>query len=325
MGTVGKELRAARLRRGEDLATVSRALKICRIHLNALEEDQFEALPGRTYAVGFVRSYAEHLGLDAPAAVERFKQEIVGRSDGTYQVTLVPDTDERRLPLGWIVMAVVLVAIVAYAGYHLTMSADTLLRQPVTPVPARIAPRPPATTFVRPAPPRQSAAARTAPTILQADAKARPGQVSAAVSQASPAGQHVAAPPTTVASPPGATGPATPSPNPQVAALPKGQEYGIKNTDARIILHAKASTRVLVQGPDGKVFINRILSPGDSFRVPDEAGLTLTTPNGGAVALELDGQDMGVAGKDGQVMEGLPLDPQTVMDRFNQDSPGQGG
>src|ERR1700735_3250358 len=79
--TVGQDLRAARLRRGDDLATVSRSLKIRKDHLEAVEEDDLEALPGRTYAIGFVRSYATYLGLDTTATVERFKQEISGRLD----------------------------------------------------------------------------------------------------------------------------------------------------------------------------------------------------------------------------------------------------
>ena len=66
--TVGQDLRDARLRRGEDLATVSRALKIRKDHLEALEEDRLEDLPGKTYAIGFVRSYARHLGLDDAGA-----------------------------------------------------------------------------------------------------------------------------------------------------------------------------------------------------------------------------------------------------------------
>src|ERR1700741_208059 len=79
--TVGQDLRAARLRRGDDLATVSKALKIRKDHLEALEEDGLESLPGRTYAVGFVRTYADYLGLDAAQSVERFKAQIAGRSD----------------------------------------------------------------------------------------------------------------------------------------------------------------------------------------------------------------------------------------------------
>ncbi len=73
--TVGQDLRAARLRRGDDLATVSRALKIRKDHLEALEEDRIDSLPGKTYAIGFIRTYSQYLGLDANAFVERFKQE----------------------------------------------------------------------------------------------------------------------------------------------------------------------------------------------------------------------------------------------------------
>src|SRR3954470_21493988 len=79
--TVGQDLRAARLKRGDEIAQVSRALKIRKDHLEALEEDRLEDLPGKTYAIGFVRSYARHLGLDAAEYVERFKQDISGRPD----------------------------------------------------------------------------------------------------------------------------------------------------------------------------------------------------------------------------------------------------
>src|ERR1700752_5448554 len=79
--TVGQDLRAARLRRGDEIAQVSGALKIRKDHLEALENDRLEDLPGKTYAIGFVRSYARHLGLDAAAYVERFKRDISGRAE----------------------------------------------------------------------------------------------------------------------------------------------------------------------------------------------------------------------------------------------------
>src|SRR5215469_8526383 len=93
--TVGQDLRAARLRRGDDLATVSRALKIRKDHLEALEEDRFEALPGKAYAVGFVRSYADYLGLDPLQCVERFKGEIAGRTE-TQPTAVLRPTPNRR-------------------------------------------------------------------------------------------------------------------------------------------------------------------------------------------------------------------------------------
>src|ERR1700743_2974167 len=95
LDTVGQELRAARLRRGDDLATVSRSLKIRKDHLEAVEEDKLENLPGKTYARGLLRSYAGYLGLDAAEMVERYKQEISGRID-EHMPTVAPMPDERR-------------------------------------------------------------------------------------------------------------------------------------------------------------------------------------------------------------------------------------
>src|SRR5215472_8647096 len=66
---VGQDLRAARLTRGEDLSHVSHALRIGKNYLEALESDCPQKLPGRTYAIGFVRAYANYLGLDAPSLV----------------------------------------------------------------------------------------------------------------------------------------------------------------------------------------------------------------------------------------------------------------
>ncbi len=87
------------------------------------------------------------------------------------------------------------------------------------------------------------------------------------------------------------------------------------------MLRATAPTRVLVQGPDGRVYLNRVLQPGDSYRVPDRVGLSLTATDGGALGVELDGQQVGRAGKPGQMTEALSLDPQAVVDRQNGNNP----
>ena len=84
-----------------------------------------------------------------------------------------------------------------------------------------------------------------------------------------------------------------------------------------MLLRAIATTKVLVEGSDGTIFINRTLSPGDTYRVPDLVGLTLTTPNAGALQIELDGQMMGLAGHSKEIAEALSLDPQAIVDRSN--------
>ncbi|MBV9419072.1 MAG: helix-turn-helix domain-containing protein, partial [Alphaproteobacteria bacterium] len=146
--TVGQDLRAARLRRGEDLATVAKALKIRKDHLEAIEEDRLDSLPGRTYAVGFVRSYATYLGLDTAQCVERFKAEIAGRTDAENQpqVQVIDEDDQRRLPQGWKIIAVVVVLLMLYGAYWVLTSTSTSIPVPQPPqstnAPA-LAPAPP--------------------------------------------------------------------------------------------------------------------------------------------------------------------------------------
>lgn len=300
--TVGQDLRAARLRRGDDLASVSRALKIRKDHLEALEEDRFEQLPGRAYAIGFIRSYADYLGIDPVQSVERFKLEIAGRgSDALPAATLSSVEEERQLPHGWIIIAAVVVLLVGYGVYRLAVSADSLVNQPVAAVPQQFAPKP-AKIAAKPA--AKAAAQSINPSALPPPA--------AAVTVPPPQGAANSA-----AAVPGQT-PA----QQQAAPLPAGQVYGANNKNARVVLRIKQATRILVEGPDGKIFINRALNPGDTYNVPLIDGITLTAQNGNAVELDLDGQAMGTASKTNDAVEALPLDPQGVADHANDGNAG---
>jgi cytoskeleton protein RodZ len=103
-----------------------------------------------------------------------------------------------------------------------------------------------------------------------------------------------------------------------------GETFGAQNHNARVVLRAHALAHVLVEGPGGKVYMNRLLHPGDVYRVPNLVGLSLTTPEGSAVFLELDGQDMGAAGKSGRIAEALSLDPKAIAERRGAGSSGTG-
>lgn len=75
---VGDILKRARLHYALQLEDVEAALRIRASQLAALEEGQPEKLPGRVYAIGFVRAYAEFLGLDGDKMVHLFKAQMVG-------------------------------------------------------------------------------------------------------------------------------------------------------------------------------------------------------------------------------------------------------
>ena len=303
--TVGQDLRAARIRRGDDLAAVSRSLKIRKDHLDALEGDRLEDLPGRTYAIGFVRSYARYLGLDVNALVERFKAEISGRGDDhALPSNTLHDDDARRLPQGWRILAGVIGVALIWGVWHIFFSArDTAPPVPPPPTLAHITEAP------KPAPPASSAPATESTPSPSVTTPLPPPQQAAAPAQTSPAKPNVASLATSTQA---AAVPAVPG------AAQSNQVYGQQNREgARVVLRARAATRITVKGPDGKLWINRDLAPGEVYYVPNLPGLTLAVSNAGAVEASIDGKSLGRLGSDSQVLGRVSLDPQSLADRFN--------
>jgi cytoskeleton protein RodZ len=309
--TVGQELRAGRLRRGDDLATVSRDLKIRKDHLEAVEEDRLENLPGRTYAIGFVRSYAGYLGLDATEVVERYKQEISGRHDDHMQTVAPMPDEQRRLPQGWRFVAGIVVLAVGYGVWHL-LSAGSAPQ--AVPPPPSLAPPKAAAVATPPAPAAAEQAATPSPAIdssAAADAPVPPPAASAAAPVATPQPSATPSPAQTeAAAPPAAATSDTASAAPIV--------YGKSNNNPRVVLKARNDTHITVRGANGTVYINRNLKTGDTYQLPNAVGLTLSTTDAGAVELDLDGQAIGVAGGVQQNAENVSLDPQAIVDRFHR-------
>jgi cytoskeleton protein RodZ len=87
-GHIGDTLREAREARDLTVENVSDELMIRRFYLEALEQGNFKDLPERVYATGFVRSYAQFVGLDPEAASEQFKRDAYGSRVANYRVEL---------------------------------------------------------------------------------------------------------------------------------------------------------------------------------------------------------------------------------------------
>ena len=81
MFEIGNSLREARVRRGVDFAQAEVATKIRGKYLRALEDEQFALLPAQTYVKGFLRTYAEYLGLDGQLYVDEFNSRYVTGTD----------------------------------------------------------------------------------------------------------------------------------------------------------------------------------------------------------------------------------------------------
>lgn len=138
---VGQLLRETREKAGLDLADVARVLRISQRYLEALEDGRNADLPGATYAIGFVRSYAEHLHLDGEEIVRRYKAQAEGVGAKTDLVFPKPIPDS-GVPGAAVLGLGVIVAAVAYGvWYWNSMQADVAIDR-VEPVPEHLAAAP---------------------------------------------------------------------------------------------------------------------------------------------------------------------------------------
>lgn len=138
---VGQLLRETREKVGLDLADVARVLRISQRYLEALEDGRNADLPGATYAIGFVRSYAEHLHLDGEEIVRRYKAQAEGVGAKTDLVFPKPIPDS-GVPGAAVLGLGVIVAAVAYGvWYWNSMQTDVAIDR-VEPVPEHLAAAP---------------------------------------------------------------------------------------------------------------------------------------------------------------------------------------
>jgi cytoskeletal protein RodZ len=72
MFEIGNSLREARTRKGLDFPELEEGTKIRAKYLRALEDEAFETLPSATYVKGFLRTYADYLGLDGQLYVDEY-------------------------------------------------------------------------------------------------------------------------------------------------------------------------------------------------------------------------------------------------------------
>jgi transcriptional regulator with XRE-family HTH domain len=113
MADIGATLREARMRQRIDISEIESETKIRAKYLRALENEEWDLLPGPTYVKSFLRTYAEALGLDGKLLIEEYKLRHERLSDVEMQPIRPPGAREPRRRRrvgsgrGWAVLAVV--------------------------------------------------------------------------------------------------------------------------------------------------------------------------------------------------------------------------
>jgi cytoskeleton protein RodZ len=259
---VGASLREVRERLGWKLPDVAASLRIREAYLDAIERGELDLLPGFAYQNGFVRSYAQVLGLDPEEILRRFHAEGLGLAP-KEELRLLAPVPDHGVPSGAIVLIGVVVLLIGYGIWYHHSAHESRLAAAVPAVPAQLAPLalPPA----KPTPPL--------PTVTA----------------------NLPAPAVTAAIPAPALAPSL-AQNP---ALP---------TTGQAIL-ATSDTWVEVNDASGNILFSRLLHAGDSWPVPDEPGLTLTTGNAGGTEISTNGTAGPPLGAPSAVLHNYALTP----------------
>ncbi len=109
---VGEILRRTREHYGRSLQDIEKTLRIRAEQLQALENNELDKLPGKVYAIGFVRTYSEYLGLDGDKMVELFKLQFKDKAKAP-ELHFPANASESKLPAVWLVMVSIFVIITA--------------------------------------------------------------------------------------------------------------------------------------------------------------------------------------------------------------------
>ncbi len=135
---VGELMRLTRERLGHELQTVANQLRIRLSYLEAIEDARFRDLPGTTYAVGFVRSYADYLGLDGADIVRRFREEAA-RIHGQTKLVFPALTAEGKLPRAAVLLVSAVGLAAVYGVWYYISSRQQSDLPVITDVPDRLA------------------------------------------------------------------------------------------------------------------------------------------------------------------------------------------
>lgn len=113
----GDKLRQAREAQGLTLQEVATRTRVAMRQLELLERNEFVALPGLPYAVGFARAYARAVGLDGEAMANEVRAELMGTDMLANRYEMFEPTDPARVPPRVLAWTAALLAVLLAVGY----------------------------------------------------------------------------------------------------------------------------------------------------------------------------------------------------------------
>jgi len=282
---IGQALKTVRERRRLSLEELADLTRVRRAYLADIEAMRLDRLPSRPFTIGYIRAYAEALGLDGEAAVERFKAEEPVLDEPLRAPVGVAQTGDPRLVAIVAGVVVILVAIILWNVAQRALLAN--------------------------APPPSTAPARA---TAQALAAQKPATVALGLPLPAPVESTVPPPYETpgmpTINPDGSVTPAKSSGKAGVAVddpaavdlsklspvfVANGKIYGaMAPQPSAVTLQALKPASLIVRGADGQIYFARQFAAGEAYRAPELAGLTATVSEPASFQVFVGGQSKGV-------------------------------
>ena len=280
--SVGEVLRRTRIHYRQSLDDIERALRIRASLLEALENGDTSSLPGRAYAIGFVRSYAEYLGLDGDKMVGLYKRQS-GSPASRPQFDFPAPVSESKLPPVWLIVVCMAVAVLIFTGWWISQNGtrDAISEIPHVPVVS--------TSSLAPDNMNDAAVSFTEESIEGVIAHTELDQGDVSVTAMANQAENA-------------------------SSQPRDRASAVSQDG--IILQIQADSWVEIRDSQGNILVSRVLNTGDNYFVPDRPDLSMSLGNAGAVEVTVEGQNIGVLGGSGEILRNMPLDAKALMDKY---------
>lgn len=331
---LGDEFRQARREKGLEVTDVADELRIRRLYLKAIEEGRFGILPGTVYAIGFVRSYADFIGLDDQKTVERFRRIVGEEVESEPDLNFPIPSDESRLPGRWTILGSILVLVILYGVWSLTQP-QTLPQIPTPPVNTGAENQSPSQQrngqnggqnsdefdVIPEELPQIDDGNQTGSTnqaldgevvSTTKDAEQLQNDLGADRNDGQNRDQQNAIIQTPDTTPGNQTGQENQSIANDSANTTTPQSRTKPRPVSRVTLVAVQDSWIEIRDNDGDRIVARTMEPGDQFDVPAMDNLRLLTGNAGGVKVRIDGDEVGRLGRSAEVIRNLELTPDVL-------------
>lgn len=315
ISNIGKLLQETREEQKIDLKEISSAINVRVTQLEAIEKGNMNELPGMVYAIGFVKSYASHLGLDSDEIAAAFKREHGKAEPANTEIDVEPSIKTQPAPTSNILLISGIAIIALLLLWVFVISDDNVADENLA-------------IDNIPEPPKELIAKITDEKTISNitkdadDNTATANNINATESaitnldnnENKPVKNNIDAPKQDLNTP--KTNIQTKSPKKPIIKnnkLLSGKAFGATGGKSRISLRAIASSWVHIKDKNGKTVFRKVLRPGQIYRVPNIDGLSLTTANAGGLEVYVDGKKLDPFGKKGDIIRGIELNPNKIL------------